>query len=157
MNPGSTKPEWDTPPHGDFAGYVERLTASNAARSAASPAPPNAANPGRTVPGASGVKGQALPPDLAQLWVPWMGGLRIARTLLLLFVGLHGAALVFWGRGSFAGLIFMGVLWWALGWLLDAAPKILQMPGVVARAGTQSQQVRLRPAGTQRNTGREKK
>jgi hypothetical protein len=34
QNTSGIKPEWDTPPHGDFAAYAERLTASSAAAAA---------------------------------------------------------------------------------------------------------------------------
>ena len=63
---GPIKPEWDTPPHGDFASYVERLSAQGAA---ARPAAPPSPGMDKTV-----AKGRVaanappgLPPDLARV------------------------------------------------------------------------------------------
>jgi len=151
MSSGSPKPEWDTPPHGDFASYVERLTAPR-------PVKP-AAVPGRGAPGApdaSSAPGQVLAPDFAQWLSPWMGALRGARAVLLLLAGLHGAALFFLGWGSLAGVVAMGMLWWGMGWLLDVAPRLLPSPGTVVRGSTDSLQARQRPAGPLRTQYRKK-
>lgn len=149
MTTGSTKPEWDTPPHGDFASYVERLTAPNPVRST-----PSAGRVPPAVP--TSTNDQVLPPGVGQIHGSWMGVLRRARFGLLLLMGLQGIALFFGGWGSFAGLIATGMLWWVLGWLPDVAPKILRIPESTVRADTQSLQDRLRKAGPQRNVGKKK-
>lgn len=171
MTTGVTKPEWDTPPHGDFASYVERLTATppaRAARAAATMAAPRAtagtATSGR--PAAAGsaqapAPGQTLPADLAQalvpLLVPLMGMIRIARVVLLLFIVMHAIALFIFSQGSLAGLIIMGAIWWGLGWLAVSAPKIAVAAGNPAGFGTDALQERLRQLAQQRHkTGKKK-
>jgi len=150
MKTGSTKPEWDTPPHGDFASYVELLTAPK-------PKPVNSAPAAaRLPPGVAASKSPLFLSGVGPAWGSWMGGLRVARAVLLVLLGLQGVALMFWGRGSFAGLLATGMLWWILGWLLDIAPKILRVPGLAARADPQSLPDRLRQVSPQRNTGKKK-
>ncbi|RQO82817.1 hypothetical protein DBV10_06745 [Acidovorax sp. FJL06] len=80
----------------------------------------------------------------------------MVRAVLLILAGLHGATLIFWGWGSWATVVFMGVLWWVMGWLLDAAPRILRVPGTMVPGGMDAQQERPRPAGLPRSTGRKK-
>ncbi len=122
MKTGATKPEWDTPPNGDFASYVERLTAPPPAGKAP-PMVTRATSPVRQ-PAASKSStpdSQVLPPELAQVLLPLMGVLRTVRAVLLLFLVMHGVALFVFSQGSLPGLIFMIVLWWGLGWLIQAA------------------------------------
>ena len=115
MKTGTIQPEWDTPSDGDFARYVERLTAAKPA-----PATTMAAAP-VTARKLSAAPAQALPPDLASLLAPFVRGLRIVRGVLLLFMVLHGIALFAFRQGSFPGLAVMAAFWWGLGWLLAAA------------------------------------
>ena len=124
---GATKPEWDTPADGDFARYVERLTASVPARTAPM-APRGAAAAPRKAPAAGGAAApaapaQVLPPDLAQVLAPLMGGVRIVRGVLLLLLVLHGIAWFVFSQGSLPGLVVMAALWWGLGWLIASAPQ----------------------------------
>lgn len=157
MKTGATKPEWDTPSDGDFASYVERLTALPPERKV----PPTAARapsaqaqtPGTSAPSHPS---QALPPDLAQVLLPLLGVLRTVRAVLLGFLVLHAIALFIFSQGSLPGLILMGALWWGLGWVTRAAPQAMGAKAVGALAGSEALQERLRQVAQQRKTGKKK-
>lgn len=159
---GATKPEWDTPADGDFARYVERLTAAVPARAApmaprgtAAAAPRKPAAAGGTA-AASAAPAQALPPDLAQLLAPLAGGLRIVRFVLLLVMALHGIALFLFGQGSLPGLVAMAAIWWGLSWLIASAPAAASARGSATAFGADALQERLRQVAQQRKTGKKK-
>lgn len=157
MKTGATKPEWDTPADGDFASYVERLTALPPERKApptSSRSPRAPAQPPSS--GGSSPPSQALPPDLTQVLLPLLGVLRTVRVVLLGFLVLHAIALFIFSQGSLPGLIFMGALWWGLGWLTKAAPRALGSKAVGALAGSEALQERLRHVAQQRKTGKKK-
>ena len=97
-----------------------------------------------------------MPPDLAHTLLPLLGVLRTVRAVLLVFVVLHGVALLIFSQGSLAGLVFMVALWWGLGWLLQAAPKALGATSANVRASTEPLQERLRQLAQQRKTGKTK-
>lgn len=137
MKTGLTKPEWDTPSNGDFAAYVERLSAAEPARKPAAPSSLASAGPApRKAAGASAAQpspststatmpsaAQALPPDLVRQLAPLGDLLRTARTWLLVLIGLHFMALLIFGWGSVAFLVIMGMFWWAVGWLVQSLPR----------------------------------
>ena len=153
MTTGATKPDWDTPPDGDFAAYVERLTAQKPLQKApVTQAPAAAVAVGRAAQAPSaGAQAQALPPDLLQVMRPLAGVLRTVRAVLLLMVVLHGIALFLLGQGSLPGLVVMGVVWWGLGWLMQSAVQLGSAQASGVNTATQALQDRLRQVAQQRS------
>ena len=168
MTTGLTKPEWDTPPNGDFASYVERLTAARPVIPVPVPSRPGAKAPATfSVPAVSVgdahlplqvlVRAFGLVPGELQLQ-PFLRVLRTARVVLLVLAALHVAALVLWGRGSLVGLLMMAGLWWGLGWFLQVVVTVLKAPDASAGIAAQvnQEQERLRQTGLQRQSGKKK-
>ena len=153
MTTGATKPDWDTPPDGDFAAYVERLTAQKPLQKApVTQAPAAAVAVGRAAQAPSaGAQAQALPPDLLQVMRPLAGVLRTVRAVLLLMVVLHGIALFLLGQGSLPGLVVMGVVWCGLGWLMQSAVQLGSAQASGVNTATQALQDRLRQVAQQRS------
>ena len=154
MTTGATKPDWDTPPDGDFAAYVERLTAQKPLHKAPVTQAPAAAVAavGRAAQAPSaGAQAQALPPDLLQVMRPLAGVLRTVRAVLLVMVVLHGIALFLLGQGSLPGLVVMGVVWWGLGWLMQSAVQLGSAQASGVNTATQALQDRLRQVAQQRS------
>ena len=155
MTTGATKPDWDTPPDGDFAAYVERLTAQKPLQKAPvtqAPAAAAAAAVGRAAQAPNtGAQAQALPPDLLQVMRPLAGVLRTVRAVLLVMVVLHGIALFLLGHGSLPGLVVMGVVWWVLGWLMQSAAQLDSAQASGVNTATQALQDRLRQVAQQRS------
>ena len=154
MTTGATKPDWDTPPDGDFAAYVERLTAQKPLQKAPVTQAPAAAVAavGRAAQAPNtGAQAQALPPDLLQVMRPLAGVLRTVRAVLLLMVVLHGIVLFLLGHGSLPGLVVMGVVWWGLGWLMQSAAQLGSAQASGVNTATQALQDRLRQVAQQRS------
>ena len=156
MTTGATKPDWDTPPDGDVAAYVERLTAQKPLQKAPVTQAPAAAAAVAAVGRAAqapntGAQAQALPPDLLQVMRPLAGVLRTVRAVLLLMVVLHGIALFLLGHGSLPGLVVMGVVWWVLGWLIQSAAQLDSAQASGVNTATQALQDRLRQVAQQRS------
>ena len=153
MTTGATKPDWDTPPDGDFAAYVERLTDQKPLQKApVTQAPAAAVAVGRAAQAPSaGAQAQALPPDLLQVMRPLAGVLRTVRAVLLVMVVLHGIALFLLGQGSLPGLMVMGLVWWGLGWLMQSAAQLGGAQASGVNTATQALQDRLRQVAQQRS------
>lgn len=154
MTTGATKPDWDTPPDGDFAAYVERLTAQKPLQKAPVTQAPAAAVAavGRAAQAPNtGAQAQALPPDLLQVMRPLAGVLRTVRAVLLVMVVLHGIALFLIGHGSLPGLVVMGVVWWVLDWLMQSAAQLGGAQASGMHTATQALQDRLRQVAQQRS------
>ena len=152
---GPNKPEWDTPPHGDFASYVERLNAQGAAPRPAAPPSPGM---DKTVPkGRVAANAPVLPPDLAQVLAPLVGVLGTVRMVLLVATAVHAIAFFGFGRGALPGLLFMGILWWGLGRVAALASGALPSGGAGSiKPGLASLQERLAQLAKQGTTGKRK-
>jgi hypothetical protein len=149
-----TRPEWDTPPDGDFARYVERLTAASA-KPLARPQPP-APQERKVARAPVNAGASAAPPDLAQLLAPFMGVLPIVRAVLLVLALGLGAVFFVLGKGSLLAPLLLGLLWWGLG-RLAAVVSELESSGAGRPLPNIAQlQERLRQLAQQHDTGNKK-
>lgn len=165
MTMHSIKPEWDTPPNGDFASYVERLSAAQALQAGRTQAvhsaqvaqPPLAGgiSPGSAQAAArqGGAQGPAggivLPPDLVQLVAPFIGLVRTGRVLLAFFAGVHALTLVLAGQGSWLAVVVMAAAWWGMGQVIKAVATGTVVPSAAVTE-------RLRQEAQRRKTGNKK-
>ena len=92
---------------------------------------------------------QAPPPDLAVMAGQLGGRFRGARVVLLVAIGIHAIALLGFGRGSLPVLMFMAVLWWGLGRVVQMLPGLLSLPRNAENQGVESWRQRLRARAPQ--------
>ena len=160
------KPEWDTPPHGDFAAYVERLSgavpgAQSAGRllQASSPAtrPNPKAGPGKRTEAVGAVQGKAVAPGPYSVWEPLSRVVRAVRGVLLLSVVVQVLMLFVLEQGSWWGLFATAFVWWGLGRVASKVRTVLTLPGVAnADQGLAQLKKQLADLAQQKNAGKRK-
>lgn len=160
------KPEWDTPPHGDFAAYVERLSGAvpgaqsagrllQASRPATRPNPK--VGPGKRTEAVSAVQSKATAPGLYSVWEPLARIVRVVRGVLLLLVVAQVLMLFVLEQGSWWGLCVTALMWWGLGRVASMVRTVLTLPGVAnADQGIAQLKKQLADLAQQKNTGKRK-
>jgi len=143
MNHRAPKPEWDTPPSGDFASYIERLTArpspplhtlptskpqAGTARKGQRATPKTSAThkpPGQQpVPKSVGATVPfALSPEVAQALVPLQGLLGLVRRAVVVAAVIQVLLMAMFSIGTVGGLLLWAAAWWALTWLMGQIAK----------------------------------
>lgn len=154
------KPEWDTPPHGDFVRYVERLSAGSAAAPSAGHVQPHSEHtrlkpaPGQaSSPGAGAAAGASHPTEPSFFFI----AVRGVRAFLLGVVVLQIAGLISGNLDSWVGIFLASGLWLALGFVQKIAQAVLAATGKAgAQAGLAQLQQQLAQMSQQRNKGKRK-
>lgn len=153
-------PEWSMPKNGDFAGYVERLTAAHVVRLPQEPG--RVPHFGEMM---QGVKAGALPatstsststiaptaerPDLQALKAPVAGMLGLVQLGLAALVVIQVALLVVAGLGSAVGVAAAVLAWWLVGRWKRALGGV-HKPGVPAAASLAALQQQLQALAQQK-------
>jgi hypothetical protein len=160
------KPEWDTPPRGDFAAYVERLSGAVpgaqtlGGRAQASVLGSLSGGGKGSAPAAK--TGHVVPTKAVAPGAPAVLGavtqvLRVVRGVLLLSVAVQALALFVLGQGSWWGLFATAFLWWGLGRAASLARTVLTLPGTTnAEQGIAQLKQQLAALAQQKNTGKRK-
>lgn len=109
--------DWDTPVNGDFASYVERLSAVQIPQSVA-PSHPIAAQAPQA---AQAAPAQAAPaPEGDGVESALAGKLRAVRIVVFLVFTAQALVLLFLQKGSLPLLFFTGMVWFFLGRMQSA-------------------------------------
>jgi hypothetical protein len=160
------KPEWDTPPHGDFAAYVERLSGAvpgaqsagrllQASRPATRPNPK--LGPGKHTEAVSAVQSKATAPGPYSVWEPLSRIVRVVRGVLLLSAAVQMLMLFVLEQGSWWGLCVTALMWWGLGRVASMVRTVLTLPGIAnADQGIAQLKKQLADLAQQKNTGKRK-
>lgn len=150
MNYRASKPEWDTPANGDFASYIERLTAyQSAPQHTMHPSAPIAGTASRATkrvskktsathpsaahntpaPPAVATRSTgatvpfALSPEVAQALVPLQGLLGLVRRAIVVVAVIQVLLMAMFSIGTVGGLVLWAAAWWALTWLMGQIAK----------------------------------
>ncbi|MGP1684825.1 MAG: hypothetical protein ACTS8S_21080 [Giesbergeria sp.] len=113
MNPSATKAEWDAPKNGDFARYVERMTAAHAVTLPEEPG--RVPHVGEMMVRAKPVGADKGLPDLQALKAPTVAILSSVQLGFFLLAVAQLALLALAGLGSPFGVAAAVLAWWLVG------------------------------------------